>query len=317
MARRFVFTCEFAVGQALPADLGHGQREALRVVHVLSVVETKHLLIKVAIEMKRFHADIGAMHPALHKAPEVLQCVRVYAAMHVFDSVIYDLMLVIAIESNVRLQRIGIECRASLNLLPHKRLQIVFAALRNDLCADFPAALHEPNHNCLVIVYPASELSLARFVHVPRLATDESLVNLYLTVRTTAELGTVEIILHSEPKALQHKPCRLLRDADSLVNLHTADTVLAVDQHPKCRHPFVKSKRRILKHCSQFHGELLLADVAEPDASGLNERVFGFAATRANYIAIRPAERLRKLKSAVRIGEVNNRFLECFWAVHE
>ena len=99
-----VLSGQFGISETLAADLRHSEREALSVVHILAVVVTEHLFVEVAIEMKRFHADIGTMQPALYEAPEVLQRVRVDAAMHVFNSMIYHLMVVVAVQSDIRLE---------------------------------------------------------------------------------------------------------------------------------------------------------------------------------------------------------------------
>src|SRR6266849_7796750 len=96
---------------------------------------------------------------------------------------IYNLMLGVIVESDVSLERIGIQRRASLHLFPNQRLQVMLLALRYDLSPNLPAALHESYYDGLVIVDAASEFGLARLVHVSRLAADESLVPLRLRYR--------------------------------------------------------------------------------------------------------------------------------------
>jgi hypothetical protein len=153
-------------------------------------------------------------------------------------------------------------------------------------------------------------------VHVAGLAADERFIYLHFPA-TATEFRAVEVILDSKPKALQHKPCGLLSDTQSAVNFHAGNAVLAIDEQPKTRHPLIKSKGRILENGSEFQAELLLALVAEPYAASLDKRVFRFAATWANNFAIRPAETLRILESAVGVGEVNDSFLESVRCVHE
>jgi hypothetical protein len=89
------------------------------------------------------------------------------------------------------------------------------------------------------------------------------------------------------------------------MNLHTADAILAIDQHPESSHPLVKSKRRILKDRCQLKRELFLTGVAKPDAPCLDERVLILAASGTNQLAIRPAKFLGIVESALRIGEIN------------
>ena len=85
MARRLVLACEIGIGQALAADLGHGEHEALTIVHVLAIVVSKGLLIKVAVKMKRFYAHIRSRNSALKQRPEILKAVRVYSSIHVLN----------------------------------------------------------------------------------------------------------------------------------------------------------------------------------------------------------------------------------------
>src|SRR5207244_13299643 len=86
-----------------------------------------------------------------------------------------------------------------------------------------------------------------------------------------AEFLVKEVILQSQPKALKHEPCRLLSDAESAMDFHAADAILAVAQHPISHHPFVESERGILKDRADLDGELLFASTAEPDAPRLGE----------------------------------------------
>jgi hypothetical protein len=188
--------------------------------------------------------------------------------------------------------------------------------MRHDLCANLSATFHKSDHHGFVVIYSSSEFGFACLVHVPSFAADECFVHFDFAVRAGAEFASEEIVLESEPKALQHEPRGLLRNTQSAVNLHAGDAIFAIDQEPKSRHPFVESERRILEHRSQFQGELFLAFVAKPDAASLDERVLGLAATGANDLTIRPAQFLGVLESAIRVGEVNDGFLESVWGVH-
>src|SRR5712692_352144 len=66
---RITLAREFAVGETLAEHLTHAKLKTLAIVHVLAVVETEHLLVKVAVEMIRFHTHIRAMQPALYETP--------------------------------------------------------------------------------------------------------------------------------------------------------------------------------------------------------------------------------------------------------
>ncbi len=94
------------------------------------------------------------------------------------------------------------------------------------------------------------------------------------------------------------------------------DSVLAVNQHPNCRHPLVQSDGRILEDAAHFDRELLLAGIAVPDAPCLNERVLlGIAAGTAD-LAVRPAQFDRIVESSVRVRKVDDGFLERMWRFH-
>src|SRR5208282_2111863 len=99
---------------------------------------------------------------------------------------------------------------------------------------NLPAALKDSHHSRFVLRSCASDAALAlRNVHVPRLAADESFVNLNFAAQLRAE----EIVLHRKANPLQHEPCRLLRYLDVSRNFVAANAVLAVRQHPRCREP--------------------------------------------------------------------------------
>ena len=63
--RVYLFSSEPIPSEALPDYLSHGQPEAVVVVHPLTVVVAKALLIDVAKQVKGFDADIGSAQPAL------------------------------------------------------------------------------------------------------------------------------------------------------------------------------------------------------------------------------------------------------------
>jgi hypothetical protein len=92
----------------------------------------------------------------------------------------------------------------------------------------------------------------------------------------------------------------------------TANTVLAIAQHPKRGHPLIESDRRIFHDRPDLQGELLLAGVAKPDTASLDKRVLSRIAARTRNLTVRPSQFDRVGKATVRIGEVNDGFLQCF-----
>ena len=94
----------------------------------------------------------------------------------------------------------------------------------------------------------------------------------------------------------------ILANSDSLAEFITADSVLAVRQHPERRHPLVEAKRRIFHDGSDLDGELLFADVAEPQTAGLDERVLCLSAAGAGYVP--PGQRNWTAESKARCGSL-------------
>jgi len=146
VARRFVFAREFAVGQTLPADLSHGELEALAVVQVFAVVVPESLFVKVTEKMKRFDTHIRATDAELEKRPEVLQPVRVDAPVNVLDGVVNDLVGVISGQSVIGTERIGVKGRASFDMLSDFALQSMFLAIGNNRwCESFHHVQESPS----------------------------------------------------------------------------------------------------------------------------------------------------------------------------
>ena len=67
--------------------------------------------------MERLYAHIGARQPAFQQRPKVLEAIGVYAAIHVFNRVVNDLVLVLFAETFVAAHLIGEESRASCDVL--------------------------------------------------------------------------------------------------------------------------------------------------------------------------------------------------------
>lgn len=152
-------------------------------------------------------------------------------------------------------------------------------------------------------------------MHVTSFPANEGFIN-FNPVTAPAEFRSKERILHRKAQPLKHEPCRLLRDSQRAVKLHAANSVLAVGQHPKCHHPFVKTDRRILKDRVDLERKLPIASSTEPQLARLYEVVLFRAAARTRDLAIGPAKGNSIVKGLLRIGEVNDGFLECARALH-
>ncbi len=316
VARRFVLPCQIGISEPLAKDLRHAEFKPLAVVHVLAVIKAEHLLIEIAEKMERLNRHIRAMQLPLYQTPEVFNRIRVHLAAHVFNGMVNYFMLKVLVESDIRPESVSVKRRANFDVLTNQWLHGRLAPFVYDLGANLPAALNEADNGSLVLFDSSGKHGLSVLVHVPRLTADEGFVY-FDTVSRAAEFRGVERVLQSKSQTLKHKPCRLLRNSQCSVNLHAGDSVLAVAEHPKSRHPLVESKRRVLKYRSNLERKLLVASPAEPQFPRLDEIVLSRATARTRHVAIGKAQLLRVLESAVRIGKVNDGLLESAWWLHK
>ncbi len=79
------------------------------------------------MKMKRLHANVGSRNTALEKRPEVLKAISVYAAIYILRGVIYHLMCIIRSQAFIGEKGIGVESRASSDVLVYFFLQCCLA----------------------------------------------------------------------------------------------------------------------------------------------------------------------------------------------
>src|ERR1035441_10626165 len=325
-ARRLVLACEFGVGETLPGNLAHGQREAVSVGFVLAIVETENLFVNVAIQMERFHSNVGSTQSPLEQTPEVFQPVRMDAALYVGFGMVHNVMDKAIVQLVVAYSVIGVDGRTVAHIVQNFILQSLALHVRYNLGADLShVAVKNTLHNRLADEHSACVLLLnakpTAPVHILRQSTNECFIGFQFAARTASHLAASKLApLHNFTDALKHEPCRLLMNANRLSKFVTADPVLAVCQHPKRCHPLVQRDWRIFHDSLDLYGKLLLAVVAEPDSPRLDERMLRAIAARTGNLALRPAQLDRVVKGPLRIGEVDYRFLEgcrSFGRVHD
>src|SRR6476646_870002 len=265
--------------------------------------------------MERFNGNICSFQSAFYEAPKILKPVRVNLPVNVFLGMVNDSVSVFLIQSPIGMAIIGRELRAGFDIVPNKCVQNVTLSILKNLSSHFAATFqNSTNDNFVRATFGHSGLShfdALFFVHEAGLTPYVGFI--YFDVPLKFSLC---FLVQSQAKSLQHEPCCFLRDLESAVNFQTAHSVLAINQHPKSGHPLIERDWRVLHDGSNLEGELLFAVIAKPDAASLNEGMFRTIAARASYFSIWPAQAYRVVKHALRIGKVNNRFLQCLWLFH-
>jgi hypothetical protein len=88
-------------------------------------------------------------------------------------------------------------------------------------------------------------------MHVAGLAIDETRIYFDFSAQLVKRAA-----LHSEANAVQHEPCGLLCHFQILCDLARTDTVLAIDNQPCGREPFIKGYWRVLENGPSLEREL-------------------------------------------------------------
>jgi CheY-like chemotaxis protein len=267
--------------------------------------------------MKRFYSNVGSLESALQERPEILKAVGVYAAIHVCLGVVNDLVRILFAQAFVSAHLIGKESRASCDVRTDDRLQSVLLSICDDLSANATSALQDSHDDSLVaeaLTHPGDSALVHALVHVPRFSADEGFIRLDFATKFASEV----LILHCQADAMQHKPSRLLSDLHVSRNLVTADTVLAVGDHPHRHEPLIQSDCRILHDGSDLDGKLALGVVgtALPEPTIRIEFNLVRSARRTDDLAIGPAPEGEIVNAVIGIREVNDCFLEALWFAH-
>jgi hypothetical protein len=120
--------------------------------------------------MERQHGNAGTIDRTLQQAPEVLQTVRVNLALRIFHSMVNELVNVIAVKSLIRLQRISVQFRTGLDVIPHQLLQILFLAAGSDCGLDVTATLQNTGDQAFIDnnTGPTGSKVCSEFQHVPQ-----------------------------------------------------------------------------------------------------------------------------------------------------
>ena len=314
-----VFACYFGVGKTLGYNLRDCKVKTKGIIR-LAIIETKTLFIEITEKMERFDTNVCPTKRSLQATPKVFDSVCMYISFNVLLGVIDYVVNVLLAKIVVRAKRICIDMLPGFNVFRHLVVKMLSLCSRDNHRANLSVTFEQAHHGNLAcgLVSASSRrrklsntASKRHLVHVSRLTTDEGFVNFNMS----AQLAACLIILQRKSESLEHEPCRLLRDADSSVNLPRANAVLAVSQHPHRTQPLVETDSGVLKNRSDLDRKLRLwmASLALPQSALWHVRNLIRSAVRAHNRAIWPATLNQIVNAVVGIREVNDGFLKCLW----
>lgn len=305
---------QFCIRQSLTYDLLTQQTETVRIIQWIvlrgAVVEPERLLIDVTEQVERLNGNVSSAKSALQQRPEIFHALHMNLSVNVLLKVVHELMLVFRIQVVVTSELIRHNRRTGFNKITYRAMHSGILAITDDPRLDLSTTLKCSNHYSLSMsaLHPnaiAKTAALA-LVHVSRLATDVSLINLDRSVRA-AKLPAILPVLHPETNAMQHEPCRLLRDSQRAVNLPRRNAILAIGNHPHHRQPLLKTKRRVPKHSPGLDAELRLRvpRLALPQAARWHKANVLASARRTGYAAL-PAPQGQIVDAVIRVLEVDD-----------
>ena len=299
------------VGEAFAREGAGNVVEAVWVVPAPRI-EPKDLLIQVAVQVERLHADVGAFDGALEQRPKIFNPVCGDMIPDIFLGVVNDLVDVGVLQTPVADILIRVDFAGRLNTLADFLVQCGSLRVREHrgLHPAFPlvlAAFEQPHDGRLACTAGPGDLpGLHGLVHEPRLAVDEGFIRFDLAGQATG--GAV---LHGVPNPMQHEPRGFLGHAERPVQLVGRDPVLAVGEQPDRGQPLAQRDRAV------FHDRADLDTELPPGMFGfalpallLGEIVdLGIPAGRAGD-ALRPALGDQVVDTALLVTEKGDGLLE-------
>src|SRR5438128_1253643 len=272
--------------------------------------EPERLLIQIPEQMKRLNVYIRSLQRALEQRPKVFQGINMNVSLGVRDRMINHLVRVFVCKFVVGTELVGDKLRTFFHVCSDFRIKVADTRALNYLAANtrrFVAcfALQKSEHSRFADHAPLSRFPV--FVHETCSAADVSFIRFHATGKLFNRA-----VLHRQTDTVQHEPACFLGDAQRASKFARANSVLRVDDHPRCGKPFVESQGTILKDRSDFDAELFLARLAVPNSAGQHELAnVSRVAARATNTA-RPTHPYQKLMALVGIAEITNRARQGF-----
>jgi hypothetical protein len=158
---RFYLSDELLVSNSATDNLFHNHCEPLSISD-LSVVIAKCLLIQIAKQVERLNTDVCTVQAALQEGPKVLHCVGMDVLVRIFDGMIDNGVLVVVLQTFLRLQLITEDSGARFDILTNLFLKFVLAAIRDVRHNHVATTLHHP-HDDLFVLAASAVTFCARF----------------------------------------------------------------------------------------------------------------------------------------------------------
>src|ERR1017187_813141 len=106
--------------------------------------------------MKRLNSNVGSTKAALQQRPEVLQAIRVHAAIDITFRMIHNIVNEVITHLVVADCVVRIDFRTILNVLEKNVLQSFAGDIRNNLCANLPKiSVQDSLYNRFAAMHPS------------------------------------------------------------------------------------------------------------------------------------------------------------------
>lgn len=261
------------------------------------IVQTERELVDVAAQVLLAGMVIDAVQAALHHGPHAFNAVRADAFADVFALLVVNGLMRVegAMQTIVSHVLVGMERSAGGNMGMNGIFQVGGTIVLNGLGDGAAPALPHPNDGGF-IMQSMSDQRLAVRVLILFLASNVRFVYFHDAAQDS------EIVAARFPQSLEHKPRRLLRDADFLGQLQRRDTLARGHQQVHRVQPLMQRHMRPLEDRPRAHREIQLAGVAAVEAAlaGRNPLALGAGRTRR---ALGPQPRFQVRPGRVLIGK--------------
>ena len=229
----------------------------------LAEIEPEHLLIEIAEQVERLHADIFRSS-RVSVATEVFHAIRMDFAAHVLFRVVDDLVDKLTFQPPVGKQFVREHFGAGSNVLLISFCRVFLFRLATTWPAPdrhAPACPLLPPFRLRRVRGPFRPLA---GVHVAGLAPDEGFIYFHLPRNRSVKRHR----LHGKAYALKHEPRGFLSYFHIAGDFVACDPILAVDDQPRCGKPLVQADRRIFEDRSNLPGRTETSDAYRSTCNG-------------------------------------------------